>query len=425
MEEDSSGDAGPADTEGVTDDEVAGNPPASAAAVPASEDPQLHGAPTVGPAAAAVHPLDVDERMAQLFERVRGPSEPGEPRTGTNDGPGSAEGPPTGPPAGPPRSRYAFDASSPPPYARAPGAPPPPPYAQAPGAWSPPPAATTRRRVWPVVTVALVVVLLAGVGIGIYAVSRSHTDTGTALTSAVATTEQSRTADVAMSISIGDGGPSITIAGNGDSDLANNATNLTMSFSAGGQAIAERAVIDGATAYYNIGPVVGEVVPGKSWVSMDVGKSASGSNDFGTGGIFSDPSTLIAVIGEPGTAMHSLGPSGAGAARVQQYAVDLGPAGIKKALSSETLPSTLRAEISTIHYSQLNYVVAVDGTNHLAQIRTTAAYSAEGERFTVSATMDMSGYGTPVTVTPPPASAVVSLQRFETIATQDQGTSTT
>ena len=89
------------------------------------------------------------------------------------------------------------------------------------------------------------------------------------------------------------------VEGNGDSDLARNATNLTLAFSAGGQALTERAVIDGATAYYNIGPLVGAIVPGKSWVSMDVGKSSSSSSGVGTGGIFTDPSTLIAVIGAP------------------------------------------------------------------------------------------------------------------------------
>jgi hypothetical protein len=277
----------------------------------------------------------------------------------------------------------------------------------------------------PVVTVAAVTVVLVGAGVAGYELSRSGTDTGTALTSAVATTVQSKTADVAMSISIAAGGPSVTIAGNGDTDLANNATNLTLTFSSDGQPLTERAVTDGATAYYNMGPLVGEVVPGKSWVSMDVGKSGSGSSSFGAGGIFSDPNTLIAVIGAPDTAMHALGPAVVGGDRVQQYAVDLGPAGIKKVLSSESLPSNLRAEMSMVHYSRLDYVVGVDGTDHVTQVRTTGAYTAAGEQFTVSATMDMSGFGTPVTVVRPPADEVVSFQQFESVAGQDQGASTT
>ena len=274
-------------------------------------------------------------------------------------------------------------------------------------------------------TVAAVAVLLVGTGVAVYERSHSGPNTGSALTSAVATTEQSKTADVALSMSLGAGGPSVTIAGNGDSDLARNATNLTLALSADGQALTERAVIDGTTAYYNIGPLVGAIVPGKSWVSMDVGKSSSSSSSFGTGGIFTDPSTLIAVIGAPGTALHALGPAVVNGSRVQQYSVNLGPAGIKKAIGSDTLPGNLRAEISMVHYNQLDYVVGVNGTNHVAQIRTTGAYSAAGEHFTVTGTMDMSDFGTPVTVAPPPASAVVSFQRFETIASQDQGTSTT
>ncbi len=272
---------------------------------------------------------------------------------------------------------------------------------------------------------ATVAVLVVGTGVAVYERSHSSPDTGTALTSAVATTEQSKTADVALSMSLAAGGPSVTIAGNGDSDLAGNATNLTLAFSAAGQPLTERAVIDGTTAYYNIGPLVGGVVPGKSWVSMDVGKSSSSSSSFGTGGIFTDPSTLIAVIGAPGTALHALGPAVVNGSRVQQYSVNLGPAGIKKAIASDTLPGNLRAEMSAVHYSRLAYVVGINGTNHVAQIRTTGAYSAGGVHFTVTGTMDMSDFGTPVTVAPPPPSAVVSFQRFETIAGQDHGTSTT
>ena len=78
-----------------------------------------------------------------------------------------------------------------------------------------------------------------------------------------------------------------------------------------------------------------------------------------------------------------------------------------------------------VHFNQLDCVVGVNGTNHVAQIRTTSAYSAAGEHFTVTGTMDMSDFGTPVTVAPPPASTVVSYQRFETIASQDQGASAT
>ena len=189
-------------------------------------------------------------------------------------------------------------------------------------------------------TVAAVVVLLAATGVAVYERSHSGPSTGTALTSAVATTEQSKTADVALSMSLGAGGPSVTIAGNGDSDLAKNATNLTLAFSADGQPLTERAVIDGPTAYYNIGPLVGAIVPGKSWVSMDVGKRASSSSSFGSGGIFTDPSTLIAVIGAPGTALHALGPAVVNGSHVQQYSVHLGPAGIKKAIGSDTSPST-------------------------------------------------------------------------------------
>ena len=39
--------------------------------------------------------------------------------------------------------------------------------------------------------------------------------------------------------------------------------------------------------------------------------------------------------------------------------------------------------------------------------------------------MDMSDFGTPVTVVPPPANEVVPFQQFEKVANQDQGDSVT
>ena len=78
-----------------------------------------------------------------------------------------------------------------------------------------------------------------------------------------------------------------------------------------------------------------------------------------------------------------------------------------------------------VHYSQLDYVVGIDGTNHVAQIRTTGAYSAAGEHFTVTGTMDMSDFGTPVTVAPPPARRGRVVPAFETIAGSGSGASAT
>ena len=157
-------------------------------------------------------------------------------------------------------------------------------------------------------------------------------------------------------------------------------------------------MIDGATAYYNLGPLVGEVVPGKSWMSMERRETVRRvRSSFGAGGIFTNPNSLIAVIGAQGTAVRSLGRSDVGGAGAQRVRPPPGPGGDQEgAFVAGAADGPCGPRCRLAHYKRLDYVVAVDDTEHLTQIRTTGAYSVAGQNFTVTATMDMSDYGTPV-----------------------------
>src|ERR1700728_3620296 len=158
MGQDSSGDSGPADSEDVTDSQVTGDPSAPAAEEPATEAQHPDAAMGVLAGAGAPHPFDDDERMAKLFERVRGPAEPAAlaaPAVTSGTGTGTATGTGDDYGSGSAPGRYA---------ARAPASPFPPP----PTAWLPPPPPARRRRVWPVVTGTVVAVLLVGAGVAAY-----------------------------------------------------------------------------------------------------------------------------------------------------------------------------------------------------------------------------------------------------------------
>ena len=177
--------------------------------------------------------------------------------------------------------------------------PPPPRLAQATG--------RGRRSAWPFVTVGVLVLASAGAAVlAIVEKGQGPSENNTALQSAVVNTVHSKTADIAMSLTISLGaGPGIKIEGNGATDLIKHATNLTMSLNVDGQALAERVVIDGSVGYVNLGPAVGIVVPGKSWVSEDEGSPTTGSSGVGSGGIFSDPSALIEVLNTEGTSVRA------------------------------------------------------------------------------------------------------------------------
>ncbi len=339
------------------------------------------------------HPdaLDADERMAALFARVRSDPQDGEPAPSSDS------------------------------YWRTP-----PPTARPPTSWSAPatmaPARSGRGRA--LLLVAIVVVVLIGAGIAVYTVHTSSAPPQNAVEQAVATSVQSKTADLALAMTI-DAGAHLTITGNGDINLVTNASNLTLSYEAGGQTLAERAVQNGSMEYYNLGPIVAYVAPGKSWVSQNTGQGGSGTSGVGAGGIFSNPGALLAVLKAEGTSITRLGPSTVDGAAVQGYSIDVSQAGIRKVIASTAVPPYLKAELSEIHYTKLDYGIYVDDTHHLKEVRGTGAFTLEGETFGVSSTMDFSNYGTPVSVVDPPASEVIPYQQFQKIVSQDQGDSST
>ncbi len=74
--------------------------------------------------------------------------------------------------------------------------------------------------------------ILAGAGVAAYELSGYNgSDTGSTLSSAVTTSLHGRSADVALSMTIGAGGQGLTIAGNGDTSFATSASNLTLTYS--------------------------------------------------------------------------------------------------------------------------------------------------------------------------------------------------
>jgi YD repeat-containing protein len=273
---------------------------------------------------------------------------------------------------------------------------------------------------------AAVVLLIAVIGVVVYAVKGPGPDPNGALESAVAHSVGAKTADVALSVSVGAAGVHESIDGNGTTNFVTDATNMTMTYDAQGQTIVERAIIDGPTGYFNVGPIVGEVAPGKSWLSENVNSgSTSGPNGIAGGGLFSDPNAMVEVLRTTGTTVTMLGSSVVDGVPVQGYAIQLSPAGISKVLRSSQVPASARADLSHVHVDRLDYVVDIDGANYLKEVRVTGGLGAGGFQATVTSAVHFSDYGIPVHVSPPPADEVIPLQQFEKLEAQAQGPANT
>jgi YD repeat-containing protein len=291
-----------------------------------------------------------------------------------------------------------------------------------------PPVTTTSSDPRPraLLVLAAVVVLIAVIGVVVYAVKGNGPDPNGDLERAVAHSVGAKTADVALSVSVGAAGLHESIEGNGTTNFLTNASNMTLTYDAQGRSIVERAIVDGSTGYFNVGPIVGEVAPGKSWLSVSVSSgSPSGPNGIAGGGLFSDPNAMVGLLRTTGTTVTMLGSSVVDGVPVQGYAIHLSPAGIAKVLRSSQVPASVRAELAQVHFDRLDYAVDIDGANHLKVVRVTGRFGAGGLVGTVTSAMHFSDYGIPVHVSPPPADEVIPLQQFERLQAQAQGPANT
>ena len=290
-----------------------------------------------------------------------------------------------------------------------------------PAADAPAPATSSDPRPRALLVLVAVVVLLAVVGVVVYEAKGPGPDPNGALESAVGHTVGAKTADVALSVSVGAAGIHESIEGNGTTNFVTSASNMTMTYDAQGRSIVERAIVDGSTGYFNVGPIVGEVAPGKSWLSLNVSSgSTSGPNGIAGGGLFSDPNTMVQVLRTTGTTVSMLGSSTVDGVPVQGYAIHLSSAGIAKAVRSTRVPASVRAELSQVHFDRLDYVVFISGADYLKEVRVTGALGAGGLDASVTSAMHFSDYGIPVHVSPPPADEVIPLSQFERLEAQAQ-----
>ena len=270
--------------------------------------------------------------------------------------------------------------------------------------------------------VVMVVVLLVVAGVAVYAISRSVSKAGrdgggtsvssvNALPAALTSTASANTADVAYALDIGGAQP-VTINGGGSVDLATQGSNLSVTYSVGGRSFPEQIVYDGAQSFYDLGQIVRYFTPGYEWVSMDLASGGFGEPGVGIGGVLADPTALVSLLQASASSAHEVGNVQIDGAPATEYSISLDQAAVTRMLTSSGLP----AFVHTTSYSHLNLQAYVNGSGRLSRIAAGATYLDSGQTVTASTTLDLSHYGTPVSVAPPPAPQVVPEQQFEASA---------
>jgi hypothetical protein len=194
--------------------------------------------------------------------------------------------------------------------------------------------------------------------------------------------------------------------------LATQGSNLSVTYSVGDRSFPEQIVYDGGQSFYDLGDIVRYFAPGYEWVSMDLASGGFGEPGVGIGGVLADPTALVSLLQASASSAHQVGSVQIDGAPATEYSISLGQAAVTRLLASSGLP----AFVHTTAYTQLNLQAYVDGTGRLSRIAAGATYLDSGQTVTASTTLDLSHYGTPVSVAPPPAPQVVPEQQFEASA---------
>ena len=283
----------------------------------------------------------------------------------------------------------------------------------------------TNDRRWLLVAAALVVVVV-GVAIGAYFALGSSSSSGGSgqVANAARHTLQKKSVDVTFTLTAVSSGPlststssgssgSSALTGSGSLDLASDSGNMTLTPVGGGSQGTEEMLFIGRTVYVSFSGV-SVLEPGKRWISADPTELASATSAIGSG-----TSDFFQLLGNPAVSVQQLESSGLtvtslGASTYEGTAVR----GYKVVLNGSANSDTNGVSAGS-HASETIYVTS----NHLVRaIVIPVTVDGNGTTFPETLAMVFTNYGTPISVTTPPASEVVSFSQYESIQNAAPGT---
>ncbi len=272
-----------------------------------------------------------------------------------------------------------------------------------------------RRRRRPVVLTVASVVALALITTMVVASQGGGTDADAAVITAVDTAIAGGSADLTATGSIVAAGQTVTFTGTGSMDFSTSAVSLDLTANAAGQQINEQAVYLAGVVYEQL-PQIAQVAPGKSWVSLDLSSLTQAAGQGGTG-LGGNPLAMLHVLALQGNTVTDGGATTLDGQAVHEYDVSLNPAVIQQELDSANLPAWLKQAVSQVTVHGGSEKVYIDGTGQLAG----ASYAVEetaGAAGTVSVTesLGFTDYGTPVTISAPPADQVIPFSQLLQLA---------
>ena len=294
----------------------------------------------------------------------------------------------------------------------------------APSAVAPPPVSprARNRRGAVMASIAAGVLVVGALGAGAAFVLGRHQPAAAseAITTAASKTLAAQSADMSMTMRISVLGHDETMTGTGSFDFANQQGTFSVNFpgGSGGQQLTEQVLYDGQTVYVNVGSLVdslgsaASILQGKQWVSVDTSQFGSGSASALGGGLdtFGNPAAMLQQLQAEGGTVTDVGPTTYDGTAVTEYSVALPNSDIEKGMGQ--LPSSVQHALSGVTPPTVDAKVYVASGNLLKAIDLPISFSFAGQTMSEDMTMVFSNFGTPVSVTPPPASEVIPFSQF-------------
>ncbi len=272
------------------------------------------------------------------------------------------------------------------------------------------PSQTRRPRKRLVAGLAALVVVAAVAGVLVVVSGGKSAEA--AVIDSVNSTLADRTAHVGMNVTVHSPSSNVTESGTGGIDFSQNALQLQFNVDEAGQKIPLTALYIGGSVYESIAGL-DQLVPGKSWISIDLSSlatSSQSSSAFGTG---SNPTAMLRLLAEQGNTVVPLGPSSIDGTAVQGYSVTLNVQRIKSQLANANLPSWMTSALSQVDIESVTNNVYIDGNGLLRRysVSLTENVTSAG-KITLDESLDFSDYGAAVTVSAPPAAQVMTFEQF-------------
>jgi hypothetical protein len=276
------------------------------------------------------------------------------------------------------------------------------------------------KRMWGrrVVPLALVLVLLVA-SVITAVLSTGKTSADAAVVEAVTSAVNDRTATLTLGGSFDVDGTAVPLTGTGSMDFTQAAEKILLHLSepGSGQQLTETGVFVGHVMYINMGDLIGEVVPGKSWISLDLSQLSDGSassSALGLGGstLGSDPVAILKLLGQSGNEATDLGPSTVDGQSVEGYSVVVNQSMLRAQMARKGVPSWMQAAMAAVKNPHESYRVYVNGSGLLERFANEVTLTVGGQSVNDVATMDFSDYGVPVSIAAPPATQVTTFGDF-------------